>query len=140
MITARMYPCQLSLNELGKLEDMHAQGADPDDFTIRWSSLMERFRLCEDIVSAGKRGHTSSSVGVRDQGILGPRHRRGDWDCTPLRRRCARGASNTGSTTCAQKIVAEREADDLKNRQSPALRDPLHYPGGPRRVRATNGC
>ena len=52
MITARMYPCQLSLNELGKLEDMHAQGADPDDFTIRWSSLMERFRLCEDIVSA----------------------------------------------------------------------------------------
>ena len=42
----------MSLKELEKLEDRHTQGAAFNDYPILWSSLMERFHLCEEIVRA----------------------------------------------------------------------------------------
>ena len=72
MIGARMRLRQMSLKDLEKLADRHAQEAVFDDYPSRWSGLMKRFRLCEEIVSRGKRGHTNSNVaGVGDQRILG---------------------------------------------------------------------
>ena len=52
MIEARMRLRQMSLKELERLADRHAQGAALDNYPILWSGLMERFRLCEEIVRA----------------------------------------------------------------------------------------
>ena len=52
MIEARMLLHQMSLNELEKLADRHAKGAAFDNYPIRWSGLMERRSLCEEIVRA----------------------------------------------------------------------------------------
>ena len=56
MNEARMRLRQMSLNELEKLADRHAQGAAVNNCLIRWSGLIERFRLCEEIVNTARLG------------------------------------------------------------------------------------
>ena len=137
MNEARMRLRQMSLNELEKLADRHAQGDACDNGLIRWSGLMERFRLGGEIGKAEANEDILEAV-LLEWGIKGSSGR-GTGEVIGTAPPAQAGGAGHADARVGQAAPAaprqlriswhsstRRGAEDLKNRQSPPLRDPLH--------------